>query len=68
MASLGRKLGLEVHAGHGLDYQNVFPVAALAEIVELNIGHSIVARSLFTGLEAAVREMATLIRRARAPR
>ena len=66
--SLARRLGLDVHAGHGLTYENVTPVAAIAEIEELNIGHSIIARSLFTGLEAAVREMASLIRRARAPR
>ena len=67
-ASLARKLGLDVHAGHGLTYENVTPVAAIREIEELNIGHSIIARSFFTGMEAAVREMATLIRRARAPR
>lgn len=67
-ASLARKLGIDVHAGHGLTYENVTPVAAIPEIEELNIGHSIIARSVFTGLEAAVREMATLIRRARAPR
>jgi len=67
-ASLARKLGLDVHAGHGLTYENVTPVAAIPELEELNIGHSIIARSVFTGLEAAVREMATLIRRARAPR
>jgi pyridoxine 5-phosphate synthase len=67
-ASLARKLGMDVHAGHGLTYENVRPVAAIPEIEELNIGHSIVARALFTGMEAAVREMATLIRRARAHR
>jgi len=67
-ASLARKLNLDVHAGHGLTYENVTPIAAIPEIEELNIGHSIVARALFTGLEPAVREMATLIRRARAPR
>lgn len=67
-ASLARKLGLDVHAGHGLTYENVTPVAAIPELEELNIGHSIVSRAIFTGLEAAVREMATLMRRARAPR
>ncbi|GMV04790.1 MAG: pyridoxine 5'-phosphate synthase [Gemmatimonadota bacterium] len=67
-ASLARKLDLDVHAGHGLTYENVTPVAAIPELEELNIGHSIIARSVFTGLEVAVREMATLIRRARAPR
>jgi len=64
-ASLARKLSLDVHAGHGLTYENVHPVAAIPEIEELNIGHSIVARALFTGLECAVREMAEIIRRAR---
>ncbi|MBT8489193.1 MAG: pyridoxine 5'-phosphate synthase, partial [Gemmatimonadetes bacterium] len=64
-AALGRSLGLDVHAGHGLTYENVAPVAALADLEELNIGHSIVSRSVFTGLEAAVREMAQIIRRAR---
>jgi pyridoxine 5-phosphate synthase len=67
-ASLARKLGMDVHAGHGLTYENVTPVAAIPELEELNIGHSIVSRAVFTGMEAAVREMATLIRRARAPR
>ncbi|MEX2048386.1 MAG: pyridoxine 5'-phosphate synthase [Gemmatimonadota bacterium] len=64
-ASVARKLGLDVHAGHGLTYENVHPVAAVPEIEELNIGHSIVSRAVFTGLEAAVREMATIVRRAR---
>jgi len=64
-ASLARKLSLDVHAGHGLTYENVQPVAAIPEIEELNIGHSIVSRALFTGLEAAVREMAEIVRRAR---
>jgi pyridoxine 5-phosphate synthase len=54
-------LGLVVHAGHGLDYQNVQPVAAIPEIVELNIGHAIIGRALFTGIEAAVREMKALM-------
>jgi pyridoxine 5-phosphate synthase len=56
-ARLGRKLGLEVHAGHGLTYRNVRRVAALPEIGELNIGHNIVARALLVGMERAVREM-----------
>lgn len=55
-------LGLEVHAGHGLDYQNVGPVAAIPGIVELNIGHSIVARAVLVGMERAVAEMAARIR------
>jgi pyridoxine 5-phosphate synthase len=54
-------LGLEVHAGHGLTYHNVIPVAAIAEIVELNIGHCIIARAIFTGLERAVRDMKQLM-------
>jgi pyridoxine 5-phosphate synthase len=58
-------LGLTVHAGHGLDYQNVRPVAAIAEIVELNIGHAIVARAVFAGMESAVRDMKALMVAAR---
>jgi pyridoxine 5-phosphate synthase len=49
--------GLALHAGHGLNYQNVAPVAAIAAMAELNIGHSIVARAVFTGMREAVREM-----------
>ena len=64
-AELGRALGLAVHAGHGLTYENVAPLAAVPEIEELNIGHSIVSRAVFVGLERAVREMAELLRRAR---
>jgi pyridoxine 5-phosphate synthase len=64
-AALGRSLRLAVHAGHGLTYENVAPVAAVPEIEELNIGHSIVSRALFTGIERAVREMAEILRRAR---
>jgi pyridoxine 5-phosphate synthase len=59
----GRKLGLLVHAGHGLTYTNVGPIAALTEITELNIGHSIVARSVLVGMERAVREMLEAMRR-----
>ncbi len=57
--------GLVVNAGHGLDYHNVQPVAALAEIAELNIGHAIVARAIVTGIGAAVAEMKRLMREAR---
>jgi pyridoxine 5-phosphate synthase len=57
--------GLIVNAGHGLDYHNVQPVAALPQLVELNIGHAIVARAVFTGLGAAVAEMKRLMREAR---
>jgi pyridoxine 5-phosphate synthase len=56
-ARLGRRLGLAVHAGHGLTVRNVGPVAAIREIEELNIGHSIVSRAVFVGLAAAVQEM-----------
>ena len=65
-ARLGAGLGLEVHAGHGLSYHNVRPVAALREIVELNIGHALIAHALFVGLSAAVREMKALMAAARA--
>ena len=58
-------LGLVVNAGHGLDYHNVQAVAAIPQIVELNIGHSIVGRALFAGLPAAVREMKALMLAAR---
>jgi pyridoxine 5-phosphate synthase len=64
-AKRAANLGLEVHAGHGLTYHNVTPVAALSEIVELNIGHSIIGRAIFTGLEAAVRDMKALMLGAR---
>jgi pyridoxine 5-phosphate synthase len=56
-ADLGRAAGLIVNAGHGLTIENVGPIAAISDMHELNIGHSLVARALFIGLEAAVREM-----------
>jgi len=62
----GLAAGLQVNAGHGLHYHNVSRIAALAGIRELNIGHAIVARSVFTGLEEAVREMKRLMVAARA--
>jgi pyridoxine 5-phosphate synthase len=61
-AAMGRRHGLEVLAGHGLNYVNVRPIAAIGEIAELNIGHSIVARASLVGLEGAVREMIALLR------
>lgn len=64
-AALARSLGLDVHAGHGLTYENVSAVAAIPEIEELNIGHSIVSRAVFVGLDRAVREMKDLVRVAR---
>jgi pyridoxine 5-phosphate synthase len=65
-ARLASSLGLEVHAGHGLHYHNVQPVAAILEIVELNIGHAIISRAIFDGLDTAVRDMRALMQAARA--
>lgn len=62
----GLGLGLQVNAGHGLNYHNVQAVAAIPGVAELNIGHAIVARAVFTGLQEAVREMKRLMREARA--
>ncbi len=64
-AELARDLGLSVHAGHGLTYENVGPVAALETCEELNIGHSVISRSVFVGIERAVLEMQERVRRAR---
>ncbi len=60
-AAHARTLGLAAHAGHGLTYQNVQPVAAIRDIEELNIGHSIVSNAVFWGMEAAVRRMRALV-------
>jgi pyridoxine 5-phosphate synthase len=60
-----RTLGLSVHAGHGLTYRNVTPVAAIPEVEELNIGHSVVSRAVLTGMAEAVRTMRDLVDRAR---
>jgi pyridoxine 5-phosphate synthase len=65
-ARLGASLGLAVHAGHGLTVRNVAPVAAIPEIEELNIGHSIVSRAVFVGLAESVREMRRAMDAARA--
>jgi pyridoxine 5-phosphate synthase len=65
-AERAHALGLTVHAGHGLNYQNVGPIAAIPEIVELNIGHAIVAQALFDGIGAAVAKMKALMVAARA--
>jgi pyridoxine 5-phosphate synthase len=65
-ARFAASLGLTVNAGHGLNYHNVEPIAAISEIVELNIGHSIVARAIIDGLPKAVCDMKNLMRRARA--
>jgi len=64
-SSAARALGLTVHAGHGLNYQNVGPIAAIPLIVELNIGHAIVAQALFDGMHGAVAKMKALMQAAR---
>ncbi len=64
-ARYGSRIGLAVHAGHGLHYHNVQPVAAIPEIVELNIGHAIVARAVLEGMAGAVRAMKDLMQAAR---
>ncbi len=64
-ASLAHGLGLEVHGGHGLNYDNVLPIVAIPEIVELNIGHSIIARAILVGMEKAVKEMKDLLETSR---
>ena len=61
-AELGKELGLGVNAGHGLHYHNVREIAIIPEIDELSIGHSIIARSIFVGLDRAVRDMIELIK------
>ena len=65
-AAYGHGLGLTINAGHGLHYQNVKPVARIEQIVELNIGHAIIARAVFDGLGPAVSEMKRLMLEARA--
>ncbi|HEY5263765.1 MAG TPA: pyridoxine 5'-phosphate synthase [Steroidobacteraceae bacterium] len=64
-AKLAASLGLTVNAGHGLNYHNVEPIAAIPEIVELNIGHAILARAVIDGLAKAVRDMKELMRASR---
>ncbi len=61
-AMFARSLGLRVFAGHGLNYRNVGDVAAIAEIEELNIGHSVISRAVFKGLETAVKDMCRLLK------
>lgn len=60
-AMLARGLKLEVHAGHGLNYENVAPIAAIPEIVELNIGHFLIGEAVFVGLDEAIRKMKSII-------
>jgi pyridoxine 5-phosphate synthase len=66
-AALGADAGLEIHAGHGLTFESVGPVAAIPEVVELNIGHFLVGEAIFLGLEAAIREMRRCMQAARLP-
>ena len=61
-AEYGDSIGLQMNAGHGLHYQNVQPIVRIPQLVELNIGHSIVAKALFVGLDRAVRDMLDLMR------
>ncbi|MCX8111525.1 MAG: pyridoxine 5'-phosphate synthase [Syntrophorhabdaceae bacterium] len=61
-AKKGKELGLGVNAGHGLHYHNVKPIASIPEIDELSIGHSIIARAVFVGLDRAIRDMLELIK------
>ncbi|MEM1344583.1 MAG: pyridoxine 5'-phosphate synthase [Pseudomonadota bacterium] len=65
MATYAHELGLEVHAGHGLGYETVGPIAALPEVVELNIGHFLIGEAVFVGLDAAIRRMRALMDAAR---
>jgi pyridoxine 5-phosphate synthase len=64
-AAAGAALGLEIHAGHGLDFESVGPVAAIPEIVELNIGHFLMGEALFVGLEESIRTMRAAMDRVR---
>jgi pyridoxine 5-phosphate synthase len=64
-AKLAKSINLGVNAGHGLDYSNVTSIAAVKEIDELSIGHAIITRSLFVGLDRAVRDMLRLMRKSR---
>ena len=64
-AKLAQGLGLEVHGGHGLNYDNVLPIGKIPEMVELNIGHSIIARAVIVGIEQATREMKDLLSKAK---
>ena len=66
MSSFAHSLGLEVHAGHGLTYETVAPVAAFPEVMELNIGHFLIGEAIFRGLTPAIHEMQRLIEEARA--
>jgi pyridoxine 5-phosphate synthase len=60
-AKQAHALGLEVHAGHGIDYETVGPIAAIPQVVELNIGHFLVGEAIFAGLDPAIRRMRALM-------
>jgi pyridoxine 5-phosphate synthase len=64
-AALASKNGIEPHAGHGLTFDNVVPIAAIPQLAELNIGHFLIGESIFTGLDASVRRMRALLDEAR---
>jgi pyridoxine 5-phosphate synthase len=65
-AAYGESIGLEIHAGHGLTYDNVRPIAAIPYIRELNIGHFLIGEAVFVGLDASIRKMRLLMDEARA--
>ena len=65
MSALATKNGIEPHAGHGLTFENVQPIAAIPQLAELNIGHYLIRETVFTGLESAVRTMRELMDEAR---
>jgi pyridoxine 5-phosphate synthase len=64
-ARVAASLGLEVHAGHGIDYETVGPIAAIPELAELNIGHFLIGEAIFAGLDPAIRRMRSLMDQAR---
>jgi pyridoxine 5-phosphate synthase len=64
-SSFAHNLGLEVHAGHGLTFENVSPIASIPEVLELNIGHFLIGESVFTGLDAAIQRMRRVMVEAR---
>ena len=65
-AAYAASLGLEVRAGHGLSFEDVAPIAAIPEVIELNIGHFLIGEAIFSGLDSAIRRMRALMDRARA--
>jgi pyridoxine 5-phosphate synthase len=67
-AAMAHGLGLEVHAGHGIDYETVGPIAAIPQVVELNIGHFLIGEAIFAGLDPAIRRMRSLMNKVAAAR